>query len=188
MSVDWPIKIDGAEGAETPTAWDVTTRSGKGAKINATEHDNSMIALREAANELHSNKLDKAQNLSDVADAPTAFGNIKQAATDEYAGVVELASSAEAIAGEDTERAVTPSALAAALVVHSETITLEGMAGKTVTHNKGDTSYHVRTEVSGLDAVGRVGEISYVKAANTVVIYNSGPAGYSCDVVIAPVA
>ncbi len=59
MAVSWPIKLDGSETADTPAAWDVTSRSGKGSKINATEHDNTVIALREAVNELHDDKADK---------------------------------------------------------------------------------------------------------------------------------
>lgn len=56
-----------------------------------------------------------AQNLNDVADKPTAFTNIKQAATESATGVVELATTAEAAAGADTTRAVTAAGLAAAL-------------------------------------------------------------------------
>lgn len=58
-------------------------------------------------------KLAKASNLGDVADAPTAFANIKQAATTSATGVMELATDAEVQTGTDTVRAVVPSALAA---------------------------------------------------------------------------
>lgn len=54
-----------------------------------------------------------AQNLNDVADKPTAFANIKQAASASATGVVELATTTEALTGTDTARAVTPDALAA---------------------------------------------------------------------------
>lgn len=54
-----------------------------------------------------------ANNLSDLANAATAFGNIKQAATDTATGVVELATSAEVATGSDTVRAVTPAGAAA---------------------------------------------------------------------------
>lgn len=50
-------------------------------------------------------------NLSDVANAATAFANIKQAATTSATGVVELATTAEAGTGTDTSRAVVPSGL-----------------------------------------------------------------------------
>ncbi len=52
-----------------------------------------------------------AQNLNDLASKPTAFSNIKQAATDTATGVVELATSAEAQAGADTLRVITPATL-----------------------------------------------------------------------------
>lgn len=55
-----------------------------------------------------------AQNLNDVADKPTAFSNIKQAATTSATGVVELATDAEAVTGTDTARAITPANGAAA--------------------------------------------------------------------------
>lgn len=45
--------------------------------------------------------------------ALTAFDALKQASTDTYQGVVELATNAEATAGTDTTRAVTPSTLRA---------------------------------------------------------------------------
>lgn len=49
--------------------------------------------------------------------AATAFDNLKQAATDAYVGAVELATDAEAIAGTDTSRALTPANLRAANIV-----------------------------------------------------------------------
>ena len=51
-------------------------------------------------------------NLSDVGNTATAFGNIKQAASDSATGVVELAIASEVNTGTDTARAVTPDALA----------------------------------------------------------------------------
>jgi hypothetical protein len=52
-----------------------------------------------------------ANNLSDVANAATAFTNIKQAATETATGVVELATTAEADTGTDTTRAITAAGL-----------------------------------------------------------------------------
>lgn len=54
-----------------------------------------------------------ANNLTDVGNAATAFGNIKQAATTTATGVVELATDAETNTGTDTARAITPSNLEA---------------------------------------------------------------------------
>lgn len=59
-----------------------------------------------------------AQNLNDVASKPTAFSNIKQAATTTATGVVELATTTEAAAGVDTSRAVTPAGLTAFSEAH----------------------------------------------------------------------
>jgi hypothetical protein len=50
-------------------------------------------------------------NLSDVADAPTSFSNIKQAASATATGVVEIATQAEVNTGTDTTRSVTPETL-----------------------------------------------------------------------------
>jgi len=56
-------------------------------------------------------QLKAASNLSDVADATTAFANIKQNATDAATGVVELAIGSEVETGSDAARAITPKAL-----------------------------------------------------------------------------
>ena len=47
--------------------------------------------------------------------AAAAFDNLKQSASDTYTGVVELATAAEAVAGTDTTRPITPSTLRAGL-------------------------------------------------------------------------
>jgi len=62
-----------------------------------------------------SGELLAANNLSDVANAATAFANIKQAASETVTGVVEMATTAEAAAGVDTQRATTPAGVAAAI-------------------------------------------------------------------------
>ncbi|MEI7957897.1 MAG: LamG-like jellyroll fold domain-containing protein [Verrucomicrobiota bacterium] len=56
--------------------------------------------------------LQKANNLSDVADPATAFDTIKQAATATMAGVVCLATQAEVDAGTEAAKCVTPATLA----------------------------------------------------------------------------
>lgn len=73
-------------------------------------------------------------------------------------------------------------------VIQSGAVTLLGQDGVTVTHNHGSTSYLVKTNVTGLGNLGRIGDIAYVKAANTVVIYNSGISGITADVEISAVA
>jgi len=62
-----------------------------------------------------------AQNLSDVASASTAFGNIKQAASTTATGVAELATTAETVTGTDTARVVTPAGLHGALAGLTDT-------------------------------------------------------------------
>ncbi len=52
-----------------------------------------------------------ANNLTDVASIPTAFANIKQAATTADTGVAELATVAESGTGTDTSRIVTPAGI-----------------------------------------------------------------------------
>lgn len=81
-------------------------------------------------------KLAKASNLSDVANAATAFGNIKQGATTSATGVVELATDAETLAGTDTGRGVVPSSLYALLsggwLPFTEALTYASGAGTNV--------------------------------------------------------
>lgn len=79
-------------------------------ELAAALGDDADFATTTAAN--ISSKLAKTSNLSDVANAATAFGNIKQAATTSATGVVELATQAEAQAKTDTTRAVTAASLA----------------------------------------------------------------------------
>lgn len=78
-----------------------------------------------------------ANNLSDVANAATAFGNIKQAASTTATGVVELATDAETIARTDTARAVTPSNLATFTSKYSATIGDGTATSIAVTHSLG---------------------------------------------------
>lgn len=69
----------------------------------------------------------------------------------------------------------------------STVVTLAGQTGITVTHNKGDTSYIV--SVMPKDTLlGSIGDISVVKASNTVVIYNTGFSGILADVEIRDIA
>ena len=65
--------------------------------VNNLAAVNVQAALEEVTNEF----LVKANNLSDVV-ASTGFNNLRQAATTTYAGVVELATSADVEAGTDT--------------------------------------------------------------------------------------
>lgn len=59
--------------------------------------------------------LAKAANLSDVANAATAFDTIKQDASESYKGVVELATDAETITGSSDTLGTHPKGVAAAI-------------------------------------------------------------------------
>ncbi len=58
-------------------------------------------------------------------------------------------------------------------VLQTGSVALAGMDGVTVTHNVGSLLYLVKVLPTGTDGKD-VGEITYVKAANTVTIYNTG--------------
>lgn len=76
-----------------------------------------------------------ANNLSDVANAATAFGNIKQAATTSATGVVELLTNAEFWAASDTGRVPTASNFASvAAKAHKNGTNQNAIAANTATH------------------------------------------------------
>lgn len=90
-------------------------------------------------------------NLSDVADASTAFNNIKQAATESASGVLEIATNAEVATGSDAVRAITPAGLAsispARLTVEDQVLSggarvtvkdLGNLSGASITPDPGD--------------------------------------------------
>lgn len=91
-----------------------------------------------------------ANNLSDVADAPSAFGNIKQAASESATGVVELATEAEAIAGVDTSRAVTAAGVAAALAAAS----IEDQVARDLA-----LTAYIKADIAAADPAGVYGDI-----------------------------
>lgn len=62
-------------------------------------------------------KMDKAANLSDVANPVTAFSNIKQAASEAASGVSSVATQAETNAGSNDLKFVTPKKLRAGFAV-----------------------------------------------------------------------
>lgn len=83
--------------------------------LDASDSNKSKLALISELPSTSSSGGDlvSTNNLSDVANAATAFGNIKQAATESATGVVELATTSEATTGTDTTRAVTPAGVKA---------------------------------------------------------------------------
>lgn len=78
-----------------------------------------------------------SNNLSDVANAATAFNNIKQSSSTTYEGVVELATQAEAQAKTDTARAVTPASIADFTRKYTGTIGNGSSTSIAVTHGLG---------------------------------------------------
>lgn len=63
--------------------------------------------------------------------------------------------------------------------------TFNGQAGRTITHNYGHTDYQVIINPTA-DPDGFLGEVWFNKAANTVVVYNSGSADGAFDFIITP--
>lgn len=66
------------------------------------------LGLGTMAVETAANYLTKADNLNSVADKPTAWSNIRQAASDTVAGAAETATQAEMVTGTSTALMVTP--------------------------------------------------------------------------------
>lgn len=75
-------------------------RLGSGTGLQVVRRNAGNTALEYATISVGGGDLVAANNLSDVANPATAFGNIKQAATESVTGVVELATSAETDAGK----------------------------------------------------------------------------------------
>jgi len=94
-----------------------------------------------------------SNNLSDVANAATAFSNIKQAATASATGVVELATQAEAETRTDTTRAVTPEGLANFPVKKTFTIGDNSATQIDVTHSLGTKEVITQVRQASDDAV-----------------------------------
>jgi len=78
-----------------------------------------------------------AQNLNDVVSKPTAFANIKQAATESDTGVVELATVAEANTGTDTTRAVTPAGTLSSIKANSPEVFIVSISDETTSITTG---------------------------------------------------
>lgn len=114
-------------------------------------------------------KLTKADNLSDVANAATAFGNIKQAASATATGVVELATQAEAQAKTDTTRALTPASVADFARKVTGTIGNGSLTDLPVTHGLG--TQWVTAQVYEVSTGAQV-ECDVVVTSSTVVTFS----------------
>lgn len=94
-----------------------------------------------------------ANNLSDVADAATAFGNIKQDATTTATGVAELATAGEAEARSDTARVLTPSSVANFPVKKTFTLGDGSTTSIALTHSLGTKEVITQVRQASDDAV-----------------------------------
>ncbi len=94
-----------------------------------------------------------ANNLSDVGNAATAFGNIKQDATTSATGVVELATTAETDTGTDTTRAVTPDGLAGSVYGTKASSIQVIEAATALTTGDGKAYIRIPSALNGMDLV-----------------------------------
>lgn len=131
-------------GASWATVWDVIAEKGA-----AGSGSGDMVA---------------ANNLSDVANAATAFANIKQAASETATGVVELATTAEATTGTDTARAVTPAGLKAHVDARNGTTASSAITDNRVVRGDGGARGLQESPV-GIDDSGNVSGIGYIELA-----------------------
>jgi len=132
------INVDYVSGTGTHADWNISVAGDRGAS-GAGSGD--MLA---------------SQNLNDVASKPTAFNTIKQAATDTNSGVVELSTDAEAIAGTDTGRAITPANLNAV-------VTNQSMVRVGTSNGNGSTNTSIRRFTTTHETVGT--DITYADSA-----------------------
>lgn len=126
-----------------------------------------------------------AQNLNDVVSKPTAFANIKQAATTSATGVVELATDVEAAVGVDTTRAVTPSGLtafAAANPSGSEIVLDEGNLPASANFDISLSSYtnykHIKVVLTGVRAAASSPSLCVRYSTNGGSSFDNGTVDY----------
>lgn len=124
-----------------------------------------------------------SNNLSDLANAATAFGNIKQAATTGATGVVALATQAEAQAKTDTAKALTAASVADFARKYTALIGNASLTDIPVTHGLG--SQYVTAQVFDAATNARV-ECDVVLTSSTVTTFTFAvaPASNAYRVVI----
>jgi hypothetical protein len=105
--------------------------------------------------------LQNAQGILPVASGGTgestaadAFDALKQPASAVYSGVVELATSAEVIAGTDTQRAVTPAGFMAANIVDGGSNTFSGTTSIQISSLVPSTAKRITLALDGVSTSG----------------------------------
>lgn len=101
----------------------IVTRAGKGSPLTNAEMDQNLINLNTAKLE---GIVPIASGGTGQTNASDAFSALKQNATDTITGVVELATDAEAQAGVDTTRVLTPSTLKQAQIQLGTSVAASG--------------------------------------------------------------
>lgn len=170
------VSVNGQTGAVVLGKSDV----GLGNVDNTSDVNKPVSTAQQTAINL---RLEKSQNLNDVANKVTAFTNIKQQATDTTTGVVELATVAEAQAKTDTVRAVTPAGLATFTRKYTGTIGNGSLTTIPVTHGLGTQYVTAQVyEVSSNEMV--MCDIIQTSATVTSFRFTTAPASNSLRVVI----
>lgn len=128
-------------------------------------------------------KLVKADNLSDVADAATAFGNIKQNASTTDTGVIELATEAEAETRTATDKALTPDSVANFPVKKTFTVGDGAETSYTLTHNLGTKDVVTQVRLSASDEIVECDIVNTSTSAVTL-SFASAPATDAINAVV----
>lgn len=124
-----------------------------------------------------------SNNLSDVGNAATAFGNIKQDATTSATGVVELATQAEAQAKTDTTRALTAASVADFARKYTGTIGNGSATSIAVTHGLG--SQYVTAQVFDASSGAQVEcDVTLTSSTQTTFDFATAPTSNQYRVVI----
>lgn len=173
---DAVTSVNGQTGAVTLDKGDV----GLGNVDNTSDANKPVSTAQATADNL---RLLKTANLSDVANAATAFTNIKQAATATTTGVVELATVTEAEARTDTTRAVTPAGLATFTRKFTGTIGNGTLTSIPVTHGLATQTVTAQVfEVSSNEMV--MCDVIQTSTTVTTFRFTTAPATNSLRVVI----
>ena len=188
--------IDGAvTGPASSTSANIVTFNGATGKIiqdsgvaistdgAMTTNADTKVPTEKAVKTYADLKLAKASNLSDVANAATAFGNIKQAATESATGVAELATTAEINSGNDAGRVMCPDQFAASNF-GTKNISIQVIDGATALATGDGKAYlRIPVEINGTNVVGVAASVivKSTSGAPTVMITRGRQANATSD-------